>query len=464
MIELRPDERAVYDLWEHEFAEVWKLLRLKEADYSSVFVALMKMRLAAIAPALLNTEAIRDELDSKRRAKAEIKKRESSNEDNDDDEDEVKERNNTEAKAEEDLANLQLSPADLVNAIRGPGGIGATKPQATIRIIEEFTDHGNNGRKMLVFSHFATVLQLLKAALIETCTDVQEDRITIFHLDGSVKKMDDRNDILDDFRNHEGSAVLLITSQLGGEGWTATHATGAIKMEPDWTPANREQQKHRFWRIGQTQEVHWFELFVNDSIESFVYMVNTYKLKVDKFTTSRTRWANGKTLNNRETLTLFLSERKKRIMAAAPPPPPPPPVLVPRPTRVLMPEKLVQTQLVLHFGLPLPLPPGPPWAPSSPHTALVNPQTLIILDEDDEEEEDEIDSEEEEDIIKEEDRYSKLAKMEEILEDRMEVTTTTVNTSPEAEAGKLWLDIEGNDPLKPSIVMDEDEYWTGLGL
>jgi SNF2 family DNA or RNA helicase len=344
-VQLNPTERALYDETEQALEEAWQTWELKDADYAVVLLALLKMRMGVIAPALLNTETVRALLASHAAGESQL------------------------TALLDRAEDTQLSPAELIKAVDGPGGTGSSKIQAVVRQIEHYTDMATNGAKGLVFSQWSTVLQLLKLAL-EKQSYVQNDSLMIYYLDGTIIDDEERTVIQQAFRQHNGAAVLLITSKLGGEGWSAVEATFAIKVEPDWTPANADQHKHRIWRIGQTQPVHWVEMMVDDSIESFVLQVCQNKVQLDRYTGGRDlkRKKNFTVGLNRETLRVFLKHRQDRMdaahyswlakikaeeeakrkkLAAEMPPPPPRPKPQPRP-------------------LPIPeafLPPLPPLSP-----------------------------------------------------------------------------------------------------
>jgi SNF2 family DNA or RNA helicase len=137
-------------------------------------------------------------------------------------------------------------------------GLGATKIKKIVDIISKIP----KGQKTLVFSVFATCLDLISDALVEDGVE----KSSIYQIDGSVVG-DKRNKTIEDFRNDQNARVFFLGAKVGSEGLNLTEATHVIICEPWWTPALHLQQISRAWRIGQTKPVHVHYITIRDSIE-----------------------------------------------------------------------------------------------------------------------------------------------------------------------------------------------------
>jgi superfamily II DNA or RNA helicase len=123
------------------------------------------------------------------------------------------------------------------------------------------------GHKVLVFSQFVTMLQLIK-------TTLDKDRITYEYLDGSTK---DRAERVDHFQNDPGCTVFLISLKAGGTGLNLTAADTVIHFDPWWNPAVEDQATDRAHRIGQTKVVTAYRLVAAGTIEEKILQLKAKK-------------------------------------------------------------------------------------------------------------------------------------------------------------------------------------------
>ncbi len=111
-------------------------------------------------------------------------------------------------------------------------------------------------RKVLVFSQFTSMLELIAEALTAK-------KITYTVLTGDVK---DRETPVKVFQ--EGSVpVMLISLKAGGVGLNLTEADTVILYDPWWNPAVESQATDRAHRIGQKKAVFVYKLVVSGSLE-----------------------------------------------------------------------------------------------------------------------------------------------------------------------------------------------------
>ncbi len=113
------------------------------------------------------------------------------------------------------------------------------------------------GHKVLLFSQFVSMLQLIKRAM-------DEDGVAYEYLDGSTK---DRAERVDNFQRDDGPPVFLISLKAGGSGLNLTAADTVIHFDPWWNPAVEDQATDRAHRIGQTKVVTTYRLIAKGTIE-----------------------------------------------------------------------------------------------------------------------------------------------------------------------------------------------------
>ncbi len=126
--------------------------------------------------------------------------------------------------------------------------------------------------KVVLFSQWTTCLDLL--ALMLDAMNISWARF-----DGRVNSIDERGDIIADFRTKPDCRVLLTSLGAGGEGLNLTFASHVILMEPYWNCAAEQQAVDRLHRIGQTRVTNVLRLFTGDSIEDWVKDIQVKKTR-----------------------------------------------------------------------------------------------------------------------------------------------------------------------------------------
>ncbi|HWN93626.1 MAG TPA: DEAD/DEAH box helicase [Methylomirabilota bacterium] len=130
----------------------------------------------------------------------------------------------------------------------------SAKVEALLEQVEPLMEEGH---KVLVFSQFVTMLDLLRPAL-------EERGWRHFYLAGETEN---RGDLVREFQATEGAAVFLISLKAGGFGLNLTAASYVVLFDPWWNPAVENQAIDRTHRIGQTRNVIAYRLLIKDSIE-----------------------------------------------------------------------------------------------------------------------------------------------------------------------------------------------------
>ena len=122
------------------------------------------------------------------------------------------------------------------------------------------------GRRVLIFSAFATLLGHLEGTLDELA-------IPYAKLTGQTKN---RAAQIDAFQSGE-KAVFLISLKAGGVGLNLTAADTVIHYDPWWNPAAENQATDRAYRIGQDKPVFVYKLIASGSVEERILELQARK-------------------------------------------------------------------------------------------------------------------------------------------------------------------------------------------
>jgi SNF2 family DNA or RNA helicase len=144
------------------------------------------------------------------------------------------------------------------------------------------------GHKVLVFSQFVTMLDLLR----ET---VKQRQWPHFYLAGDTEN---RGDLVREFQSAKGGAVFLISLKAGGFGLNLTAASYVVLFDPWWNPAVENQAIDRTHRIGQTSKVMAYRLLMRDSIEQKIRLLQKQKAALADDVLGEERFAQSLTLDD----------------------------------------------------------------------------------------------------------------------------------------------------------------------
>jgi len=124
------------------------------------------------------------------------------------------------------------------------------------RLLELLTTILDEGRAILLFSQFTSMLALIQESLDEL-------GIKYSLLTGETR---DRTTQVDNFQAGK-TKLFLISLKAGGVGLNLTAADTVIHYDPWWNPAVENQATDRAHRIGQTKSVFVHRLITENSIE-----------------------------------------------------------------------------------------------------------------------------------------------------------------------------------------------------
>jgi superfamily II DNA or RNA helicase len=122
------------------------------------------------------------------------------------------------------------------------------------------------GRKVLVFSQFTSMLALIEAEL-------NKAKLAYSLLTGETR---DRAAQIDAFQRGERS-VFLLSLKAGGIGLNLTAADTVIHYDPWWNPQVERQATDRAHRIGQDKPVFVYKLIVAGSVEEKIVALQEKK-------------------------------------------------------------------------------------------------------------------------------------------------------------------------------------------
>ncbi len=124
----------------------------------------------------------------------------------------------------------------------------------------------DEGRRVLVFSQFTSMLALIAEAL---------DRAGIGHV-SLTGDTSNREEVITRFQDGR-VPVFLISLKAGGVGLNLTTADTVIHFDPWWNPAAENQATDRAHRIGQTKKVFVYKLVAAGSIEERIVALQEKK-------------------------------------------------------------------------------------------------------------------------------------------------------------------------------------------
>ena len=149
------------------------------------------------------------------------------------------------------LRQICCDPGLLYSDYKG----SSAKRSACMDLIQSAID---GGHRMLVFSQFTSMLELL-------ANDLKGEAIPFYTLTGSTPKLE-RIRLVNAF-NEGNVPVFLISLKAGGTGLNLVGADMVIHYDPWWNLAVQNQATDRAHRIGQTRQVTVFKLIAAETIE-----------------------------------------------------------------------------------------------------------------------------------------------------------------------------------------------------
>jgi SWI/SNF-related matrix-associated actin-dependent regulator 1 of chromatin subfamily A len=178
------------------------------------------------------------------------------------------------------------------------------KVSALVRLLEEYKA---NGDRVLIFSQFTLVLNILEAVLETT-------KIQFTRIDGSTK-VNERQTLIDDFRDNVEITAFLLSTGAGGTGLNLMYANKVIIFDGSFNPQDDIQAENRAHRVGQTRPVEVVRLVTKGTIEEQIYALGQSKLVLD----SRVSGEDAANLKGEELVSkMLLAEAEGKEKAGTP--------------------------------------------------------------------------------------------------------------------------------------------------
>jgi SNF2 family DNA or RNA helicase len=154
----------------------------------------------------------------------------------------------------------------LLKSATAKKAASSAKLVALLEMIPELLEEG---RRILLFSQFTEMLDIIASELVRA-------KIDFVTLRGDTT---DRKTPVDRFQNRE-VPLFLISLRAGGVGLNLTAADTVIHYDPWWNPAAEDQATDRAHRIGQTKPVFVYKLIVAGSIEEKIVALQERKAQL----------------------------------------------------------------------------------------------------------------------------------------------------------------------------------------
>jgi SNF2 family DNA or RNA helicase len=138
-----------------------------------------------------------------------------------------------------------------------------SKVDRLLQLLDEYPD------KLVLFTQFRATQELLQRRLTEA-----RHEVAVFH--GGLSRLD-KEAAVERFR---GPAWLLLATEAGSEGRNLQFAHAVCNFDLPWNPMKIEQRIGRLSRIGQTHDVHVFNLVAADTVEAAVLHLLEAKLNM----------------------------------------------------------------------------------------------------------------------------------------------------------------------------------------
>lgn len=135
------------------------------------------------------------------------------------------------------------------------------------RLIEDLEQVIQEKRKVLVYSQFTQMLQLIASRL-------QERGIPYLYLDGQTK---DREAIIRSFQEDVHQQIFLISLKAGGIGLNLTAADYVFLFDPWWNLAVEQQAIDRAHRLGRQDKVIAKRYIMAETIEEKIMKIKEHK-------------------------------------------------------------------------------------------------------------------------------------------------------------------------------------------
>ncbi len=139
-------------------------------------------------------------------------------------------------------------------------------------LLERLAEIVANGRKVVVFSQFVSLLERVEGALQKHFPEVP-----LFKLTGATV---DRATPVEAFQKAGGAGIILVSLRAGGMGITLHSAEYVFLLDPWWNPAVEAQAVDRVHRIGQQKATFVYRMIAAETVEARVEALKAAKAEL----------------------------------------------------------------------------------------------------------------------------------------------------------------------------------------
>lgn len=140
------------------------------------------------------------------------------------------------------------------------------------KLLELVSQYQANGDRVLVFSKFARLIEMLQEVLAMKDVD---HRVLM-----GATNVEDRQEMIDEFNNNPDIPVFLLTTAAGGTGINLTSANKVIIFDQSDNPQDDIQAENRAHRLGQKRDVEIIRLISTNSIEELILKACQKKIEL----------------------------------------------------------------------------------------------------------------------------------------------------------------------------------------
>jgi SWI/SNF-related matrix-associated actin-dependent regulator 1 of chromatin subfamily A len=148
------------------------------------------------------------------------------------------------------------------------------------KLIELMEGYQKNGDRVLVFSKFSRVIELLREVLAVKDID---HRVLMGNTNVA-----ERQTLIDEFNEDASIPVFLLTTGAGGTGINLTAANKVIIFDQSDNPQDDIQAENRAHRLGQKRDVEVIRLLSSHTLEELIYKACQKKIELANKVTGAT--------------------------------------------------------------------------------------------------------------------------------------------------------------------------------
>jgi len=144
-----------------------------------------------------------------------------------------------------------------------------TKLKFLLQTVEKILSNSSSS-KIVIFTNFITLIDLIELLFLE-------HSLKILRFDGTEKKLQNKEKILDTFKKDDSFKIILVSLKAGGVGLNFLPADYLFLLDPWWNRSIENQSNDRIHRIGQTKPVTIIRILMKNSIEQEIIKIQYNK-------------------------------------------------------------------------------------------------------------------------------------------------------------------------------------------